>query len=172
MSLASPEGQAGPGPAGTRDALALLSADHQRILAAFADFALATSEAASAADRQGLLARVAMRLRAHTTIETEIFYPALRAAGLPGAMLDAAEHDHTAMVEELQALAATDSNAEALQELDGRLGQLHDAVRTHFDDEELRLFEAARGARLDLEALGVAMALRQGQLLGNEEGVD
>ncbi len=164
---------AAPSAPGTQDALALLAAQHRQVDAAFSDYVLAGTEAASAADRQGLIARISMRLRAHGTVEEELFYPALRQAGLPDAVLDAAAEDHAQVFEKLQQLAEAQAGSDAeMQAVDAQVHALHDQVRRHVADEEASLFAAARRLGLDLEALGTQMAMRHGVLLGHDAGVD
>lgn len=158
---------------GPQDALALLSSHHQLVEAAFSEYLLAATATASAADRQGLIARIAIRLRAHGTVEEEVFYPPLRHAGLPDVVLQAAVEDHAQVLERLQQLAQAQAASESeIHILDAQVHALHDQVRRHAADEETRFFGAARRLGLDLHALGTQMALRHGALLGNDAGVD
>lgn len=60
----------------TQDALELLTADHRQLEVLFDDCA----RAASAAERAGLIGRLAVRLRAHEAAERGLFYPALEGA--------------------------------------------------------------------------------------------
>src|SRR5512147_1886498 len=61
----------------TVDAVSLLRADHKKMRELLA----ALKNAETAARRQKVLAQVEQELKAHTTIEEEIFYPAFRDAG-------------------------------------------------------------------------------------------
>lgn len=155
---------AGHPPPSTQDALELLFGDHRRIDALLDDCArLASSSGHSEADRSGLVARLGGLLRAHATIEQELFYPAL-----PAGHADVAEAvvEHERIARLLQAVASRDLLPD---EFASRLAALAQEVRSHVTEEELRFFPAA--LTLDLQALGTRLALRRGELLG-DQGVD
>jgi len=151
-------------PPSTQDALELLFADHRRIDALLDDCArLAASPAHSEADRSGLVARLGALVGAHATMEHELFYPALPDAA---ALVADAEADHARITRQLQELAAPDLSAAGFA---GRVADFARLLRDHVNLEELRLFPAALA--LDLQALGTRLALRRGELLG-DQGVD
>jgi iron-sulfur cluster repair protein YtfE (RIC family) len=139
-----------------RDALVLLHEDHQRIAGLFERV---ESDVTAFEEIQA-------ELRAHTHIEEEIFYPALREA-LPVSereAIDEAIDDHAdvkQMLSEMSALAA--DRAELKEGLDA----LRDSVLEHVEIEEDDLFARAR-AILTPEALaemGERMAARKEELL-------
>src|SRR5689334_25365456 len=61
------------------DAITLLKNDHKEIRALLGELADTTTRAVK--KRQALLARIETNLKAHTSIEEEIFYPAFQEAG-------------------------------------------------------------------------------------------
>jgi hemerythrin superfamily protein len=145
--------------ASTQDALHLLRGDHRRIDALLDDCArLAGGRSSSAADRSGVLARLAVLLLAHAQVEEELFYPALAAA--PMAVEDA-HTDHEQIEILLKRLnAGTPSPSEFAE----GIAALSTVVREHLAEEEQQLF--AHAHTLDLQELGVLMALRRAELLG------
>lgn len=151
-------------PPSTQDALELLFADHRRIDHLLDDCArLAAAAGHSEADRSGLLARLGALLLAHTTMEQELFYPALRDID---ARVQGAEAEHAHFGRQLESLSLPGLDGGGFAEA---LDSLARSVRAHMSDEELHLFPAA--LTLDLQALGTRLALRRGELLG-DQGVD
>lgn len=150
----------------TQDALDLLHADHQRIAAMLADCErLVASGAASAADRSGMVSRLGALLIAHAQMEQQLFYPAL---GLDAQQLELAIAEHAAVEAVLQRLSEPDAASDAYSAC---IAELALQVREHVQKEEAELFALARSAGLDLPALGTRMALRRGELLG-DQGID
>lgn len=156
---------ANPAPS-TQDALQVLRSDHRRIEDMLMDCLRVAADEhghAPSADRNGLLERLAARLQAHAQIEAELFYPALNADALTR---DRAQLDHDELQGQLNELLAAKSPGE---EFERRLLALAQRVRAHISLEEAQLFPLA--AALDLDALGARLAIRRGELLG-EQGSD
>jgi len=148
----------------TQDALELLTAEHRQLEALFTDCSRAATGEGGAADRAGLLGRLAVRLRAHETIERELFYPALEGA-LGAEVVAAAAQQHERIDAQLEAIASAES------EQAHALGELRQQFRLHVQHEERVLFAAA-AAGLDLHELGTRLAVRRAALLGADEGAD
>jgi Hemerythrin HHE cation binding domain len=148
----------------TQDAIQFLGADHRQIEALLADCARASADGSAAADRAGLLGRLAVRLRAHETIEHELFYPALEGL-IDAGVLERAAADHQRFDAQLERIAASEADPSAA------VAELAQAVRQHVELEERELFAAAASA-LDLSDLGTKLALRRAKLLGGDEGAD
>ena len=158
-----------------KDACELLDADHIAVKHLFVEYArLALAGAGtSAADRRGaekradpsvdrgaVARRICAELTVHARIEEEIFYPALRQAGVDAALLDQAEAEHAevkALIARIEALPAADAT------MDDLVAKLANAVEHHVKEERDRLFPKAR-VGLDLEALGAQMKERQEEL--------
>jgi hypothetical protein len=154
-------------PPSTQDALEVLESDHRRLKTLFQDYARLTADGAADADRSGLLARIGALLRAHAQIQTELFYPALLAAGAVR-QDDLPRHD--ALLADLASLAESDVRDDVHDaEFDRRVARLGDKALAHAAQVEKRLFPAARS--LDIKTLGTQLALRRGELLG-DQGAD
>lgn len=143
----------------TQDAVALVHEDHQRITAALQALHNALTAGASNADRQGLLSRLALRLRAHGTVEAELLYPLL----YPNEQAQQGEHEQFE-----QALQDMSEASTSLQQQLDRATVLAQRVHHHFEQEERDLAAFVASNSIDLLALGTRMALRRGELLADE----
>lgn len=143
----------------TQDAVALVLDDHKRINSSLQALLTALSAGASNADRQGLLSRLALRLRAHGLVESEMLYPGL----YPNQQTQHAEHEQFEQV--MQGLS--DAATTLQEQLDGSTA-LATQVRQHFAQEERDLAIYAANSGVDLLELGTRMALRRGELLADE----
>ena len=116
-----------------------------------ADFGRTTARAAKT--RQALMDRIAQELEIHSTIEEEIFYPAVK--DVRGGQSLVAE----ALVAEAQGMSMdADEVLETVREL-------RDAVVHHATEEEREMFPVAQeGLGAQLEELGKQMAARKRQL--------
>src|ERR1700761_5110608 len=90
------------------DAIALLKADHRAGEKLFASF-----EKAKDKDRKSALASaICMELRAHATIEEDIFYPACREAGVDQDLMDEANVEHDSAKVLITEIENTDADDE------------------------------------------------------------
>jgi hypothetical protein len=149
---------------GTQDAIGVLREDHRLLRAAMTDLALALDKDASAADRQGLVGRIAALLRAHREAEVGLLYPQLRRAGRLSAATEAGlVQAHDQLRERVEALTLGASGS--------RASQLADVLAQHMARTEAEVLAALRRSGLDLDELGAQMALKRGELLV-DHGVD
>lgn len=160
----SPLNEAPPAP--HADALEILGGDHAAIRALFAQYALFAREPTGAADRHGLIARLGALLRAHDTLEAELFVPALQGHA-DAALLGHALADHAEIRAQLQQVAAVDPDDPGFDE---HFAALAGRVHAHLFEVERSLFPAAAG--IDLAALGERMMQRRGELMADEGAVD
>lgn len=144
---------------GKQDATHLLAEDHRRVEALFEQF-----EKASGDGRKEKIAReICTELKIHAMIEEEIFYPALRGK-ISDDDLDEAyvEHDGAKLlVNEIEA-GGPDEDF-----YDAKVKVLQEQIEHHVKEEEKQqgnIFQQARAADLDLEALGARMAARKAEL--------
>ena len=149
------------------DAIALLKKDHVTVRALLTELEATSTRAVK--KRGELLARVERELKAHTTIEDEIFYPAFKAAGKKSddqAMFFEAREEHRAAGDlVLPDLLGTDP---ASDNFSGRAKVLKELVFHHAKEEERDMFPRAKElmSRGQLEELGERMAARKEELLG------
>ena len=135
------------------DALALLTADHNRVRGLFARFS-AAKEAGETQQMQILGEAVFRELQVHTAIEEERFYPWARDLSEElGEMVDEGVQEHhlvKVLIEELGELTAEDPEWVA------KLTVLVENVDHHAGEEEEEMFPAIRKAASaeDLERMG------------------
>lgn len=141
------------------DATHILTADHRTVEKLFADFGKANGSAA-----KGKLAdRICTELKIHAQIEEEIFYPALEGK-IDGDLLKEAyvEHDGAKLlINEITASSPDD------EFFDSRVTVLREEIEHHVKEEEKQhdnMFQQARAANVDLDALGQAMLARKEEL--------
>jgi hypothetical protein len=149
---------------GNQDAIELLTQDHRRVEELFEKF----EKAGGDTKKETLARRICLELKVHAMIEEEIFYPALRGR-IDDDDLDEAlvEHDGAKMlINEIEAGGPDDDFYEA------KVKVLKEQIEHHVKEEEKQsdnLFSQARGADVDLEALGAQMAARKMELMAAAE---
>jgi hemerythrin-like domain-containing protein len=141
-------------------ATSLLKKQHQEVKGLFRK--LDKSEKAST--RQELMSQIIEKLTVHSTIEEEIFYPAVRGLGSQKAediILEALEEHHVVklVLEELPTLDPEDDHFSA------KMTVLSELVEHHADEEEGEMFTLATKLGDDeLESLGAQLAERTEEL--------
>ena len=150
----------------TADAIDLLKQDHDRVEKSFKDFEKMDRQDTEACRR--LINEVCEELTAHTSLEEEIFYPAVREAIDDEDLMNeaAVEHETARMlIDQLENMGADDPNYFATFTV------LGEYVRHHVKEEQGEMFPAARKAGLDLAALGERMRARREELARQDETV-
>lgn len=151
----------------TLDAITMLREDH-KLLRKLSKELAETTEAA-VVTRKKLLKRLEAELTAHTTIEEELFYPAI---------LDASDdvEDARMVAEGIEEHRAADAKVipdlhktdPSTIEYSGRLKVLKDYIFHHLKEEEEDMFPKVREliGRKELRELGEKMMARKKELLG------
>ncbi len=145
------------------DALTLLTADHNRARGLFTRFQSA-EEKQDTALMVALAQKILTELEVHATIEEEIFYPAVKAAGeeLKDTVDEGVEEHHVAktLMDEIQMLSPEDDAWAA------KMKVLIESVEHHAEEEEQEMFPETRKAfdKEALEELGVRLEARKAEL--------
>ena len=133
------------------DAITLLTEDHRKVRKLLDELNATTDRAEK--KRTALLAQIAKELKAHTTIEEEIFYPAFKDAGRKSdddkLYFEALEEHRAAGELVLPDLLRTKVTSE---QFSGRAKVLKELVEHHADEEEQEMFPRARKL-MDKQAL-------------------
>jgi len=141
-------------------ATTLLKNDHAAVKKLLADFSHTTTRAARR--RQELIDKIAQELEIHSTIEEELFYPAVKNERGGQSLMKEAESEHKkvdALVAEAQGMSM--ETEEVLQ----KVKELRDAVVHHATEEESEMFPIAEtGLGEQLMELGEQMAARKKEL--------
>jgi hemerythrin superfamily protein len=141
------------------DAIALLKADHDEVKQAFKQFEKMDHEDAAAMEE--LVSGVCEALKVHTTLEEEIFYPAVRAAIDDDDIMNEAQVEHQSakdLIEQLEGMDASDPMYPATFTV------LCEYVLHHAKEEEDEMFPSAKKAKLDMEELGEQLRARKDEL--------
>jgi len=143
----------------SKDAIALLKADHREVEGWFKQF----EKAKSASRKQGLASKICEALRIHTTVEEEIFYPAFLAATDDRDLHNEAQVEHAGarnLIGEIEAANPGD------EYYDARVAVLAEMIKHHVKEEEQPggMFAEARKSDMDLDHLGEQMQARKKEL--------
>ena len=143
------------------DAIDLLDADHLAVHALFEAYRELVRNQAPALKRRALAEEICMELTIHAKLEAELFYPAVREALRDDDLLDEAEDQHGSQRELIAQILA----ARAEDELyDAKVAVLGEYVARHVAKEREDVFNRVLASRLDLQALGRAIGVRQLEL--------
>ena len=142
----------------------MLKEDHDKVKKSFKEFEKMDREDAETC-RQLILA-TCEDLKVHTTLEEEVFYPALREAMEDEDLLNeaAVEHETAKMlIEQLENMSADDPNYYATFTV------LGEYVNHHVKEEEGEMFPEAKKCDIDFEGLAERMRARKEELMGEME---
>jgi len=148
------------------DAIALLVADHKSVKGLFQAFEKLKDREDADDEKKDLVDRICSELTVHTTIEEEIFYPAVREAIDEEDLVDEAEVEHASakeLIEQLESASPGDD------QYDAKVTVLEEMIDHHVKEEEDEMFPKARKA-VDVHELGAEMASRKAEL-AEEMGV-
>ena len=143
------------------DAISLLEADHDRVLELFEHFEDIKASNAHK-EKQTIVADACRELTVHTTVEEEVFYPAVRDAIDDDDLMNEAlvEHDGAkGLIHDLEHLDAGDKMFNA------KFTVLSESVRHHIKEERDEMFPKVRATTIDLKALGKKILARRESLM-------
>jgi hemerythrin-like domain-containing protein len=146
------------------EAINMLKEDHDRVEKAFKEFEKLDREDTETV-RQ-LVQTVCEDLKVHTTLEEEIFYPAVREAIDDEDLMNEASVEHETakmLIEQLENMQPDDPNYHATFTV------LGEYVMHHVEEEEGEMFPAAKKTDIDFEALARQMKERKEELAGQME---
>src|SRR6202049_4733516 len=138
------------------DAIAMLKRDHDNVKALFDQF----EKAERKAEKQKIVKQALEELRIHSTLEEELFYPAVREQLKNGIMNEADEEHHVAkvLIAELDAMNVDNDH------FDAKFTVLSESVRHHIKEEEDQMLPKVRDLKIDFQALGERMQRRKDEL--------
>ncbi len=146
-----------------KDAIALLTADHNDARAIFNKFEELGERAF--ATKKKLALEVCNMLTVHAKIEEEIFYPALRTQGKEFQdLLDEAEVEHAGAKELIAQIEGMDPEDDLY---DAKVKVLGEQIDHHATEEEDEMFPKTRKTKLDLVALGEELLARKEELMAS-----
>jgi hemerythrin superfamily protein len=143
------------------DAVQLLKDDHRKVGAMFDRY----ERTRGSDQKQRLASTICEELKVHTTIEEEIFYPAVREAIGDDDLMNEALVEHASakdLIGQIEGSSPSDENYDALVKV------LGEYIKHHVKEEESDMFKQARQSELDLGALGERMMEHKRELTGKE----
>lgn len=154
-----------------QDAIALLTADHKKVKQLFSKFDK-LKDSGSDDEKSDVVTTICNELKIHTTIEEEIFYPAVRKAIDDSDLMDEALVEHAGAKDLIAQLENMDSEDDLY---DAKVTVLGEQIDHHVKEEEGDMFPKAKKAKVDTTALGAKMlqrktALRQEMGISEDEG--
>lgn len=164
--MPTPHSQTAARPAARRsaqpDAIKLLKADHAEVKKLFGEYEKMAKAEAAAEEREALALEICSKLKVHTTLEEEIFYPAAREAlGREHDLIDEAEVEHASakdLIGQIEGMSARD------EMYDAKVKVLGEYVMHHVKEEQNELFPKV-SRKLDLKAIGEEMKERKEALM-------
>ena len=142
-------------------AIEMLKEDHAKVQKAFKEFEKLDREDTETIKQ--VVQTVCEDLKVHTTLEEEIFYPAVRDAIEDEDIMNEATVEHETakmLIEQLENMGPEDPNYHATFTV------LGEYVKHHIKEEESEMFAEAKKTDLDFEDLGQRMKERKQELLG------
>jgi len=149
--------------AASHEAMGLLMDDHKKVKKMFKDFEkLSSSEKPSKREKAELAKMICQELKIHTTIEEEIFYPAVRQAIDASDIMDEADVEHNSaktLIGQIESCEPSDDHYDAMVIV------LGEYVNHHVEEEEKEMFAKIRKSKLDTVSLGEEMLARKEELM-------
>lgn len=148
------------------DPFKMLKADHQTVRDLYEAYENLVEDGAPAPERGELANNLCRLLQAHTELEEEVFYPALRETLNNPLLIDEAEVEHAVakdLIEQIRGMQPDEPK------YDATVIVLCEYVLHHIDEEENEIFKKARRNRsIDRDGLGSRMMSRK-QELGSQQ---
>lgn len=145
-------------PPKPQDAVAMLKADHKKVSGLFEEF----EKSRAATVKKRLVAQICLELTVHTTLEEEIFYPAVKAALKDHELVPEANVEHASVKDLIAQVEGVEPDGEVY---DARVKVMGEFVKHHVKEEQNEMFPKAKKTKLDMLELGAQMAARKAELM-------
>jgi hemerythrin superfamily protein len=152
---AEPKGRRG------KDAVALLIDDHKKVRKLFKDFEKVKDGDGSSKEKSAIVQEICFELAVHTTVEEEIFYPAVRESIDDDDLMDEADVEHAgakSLITELEAMKPSDDH------YDAKVTVLGEYIDHHVKEEHEEMFPKAKKSKVDMAQLGERIMRRKEEL--------
>ena len=142
----------------SKDATALLRADHKLVSTLFDEY----EKARSASKKKELVAKICTELSVHAQVEEEIFYPAVKLALKDKELIPEATVEHATLKELIAQVEGIEPDGEMF---DAKIKVMSEYVKHHVKEEQNEIFPKAKAANIDLVALGIQLTERKAALM-------
>jgi hemerythrin superfamily protein len=143
----------------SKDAIALLKADHDTVSKLFAQYETTRSDAR----KKALVDKICTELTVHAQIEEEIFYPDVKMALKDKELVPEARVEHATVKDLIAQIEGVEPDGEMF---DAKVKVLSEYVKHHVKEEQNEMFPKAKKTKLDLVEMGSRLAARRAELLG------
>lgn len=145
-------------PQKTKEAIALLRADHKLVNDLFDEY----EKTRSAAKKKSLVKQICTELTIHAQIEEEFFYPAAKKALRDKELIPEATVEHATLKDLIAQVADVEPDGEMY---DAKIKVLSEYVKHHVKEEQNEIFPKVKASNLDLIELGAQLTERKEELL-------
>ncbi len=141
----------------TRDATALLKADHQLVASLFADYEITNSTN----KKKQLVEQICKKLSIHAQVEEKFFYPAVQKALKDHELVPEATVEHATLKDLIAQVKDIEPDGDMY---DAKIKVLSEYVKHHVKEEESEMFPEAKSTKLNLMELGAQITQRKAEL--------
>ena len=141
----------------SKDAIAILRADHTLVNGLFAEY----EKTRSGSRKKSLVAQICTELSVHAQVEEEIFYPAVKAALRDKELVPEATVEHATLKDLIAQVEGKEPDGEMY---DAKIKVMSEYVKHHVKEEQNEMFPKARATKLDMVDLGMRMLARKEEL--------
>ena len=142
----------------SKDAIALLKADHAKVSELFARY----EKTRSVPRKKALVEQICTELSVHAQIEEELFYPDVKAALKDKELVPEATVEHASVKSLIAQIEGVEPDGEMF---DAKVKVLAEYVKHHVKEEQNEMFPKVKKTSLDLVEMGARMAARKAELL-------
>ncbi len=121
----------------SKDALAMLRADHKKVSELFEQF----EHSRAASRKKELVDQICSELRVHTQLEEEIFYPRVKAALDDGELVPEANVEHASIKDLIAQVQGVEPDGE---DYDAKVKVMSEYVKHHVKEEQNEMFPKVR----------------------------
>ncbi len=145
-------------PQKTKEAIALLRADHKLVNDLFEEY----EKTRSVAKKKSLVKQICTELTIHAQIEEEIFYPAAKKALRDKELIPEATVEHATLKDLIAQVEGVEPDGEMY---DAKIKVLSEYVKHHVKEEQNEIFPKVKASNLDLVELGAQLTERKEELM-------
>lgn len=145
-------------PHKTKEAIALLRADHKLVNDLFEEY----EKTRSVAKKKSLVKQICTELTIHAQIEEEIFYPAAKKALRDKELIPEATVEHATLKDLIAQVEGIEPDGEMY---DAKIKVLSEYVKHHVKEEQNEIFPKVKASNLDLVELGAQLTERKEELM-------